>query len=186
MANVLTVVWFVILYVTAQTAIMVWASFMLPNPVERARQRAERKPVLHFFLGALFWAMTLVVITLFVKEGNPGPVQLIGWSLAGPMLAGSVVGGAAFAQLVAERIRSRAPSVGLVPSVVGGALMTALAGLLPIIGWLVFLPITGFISVGAGMLGIFSKREVAKPVEQAVPATASSTIVYAEQSAQQG
>ena len=160
MANVLSVVWFVIGYAVTQTAVMVWVALMLPNPARRARLRIEAGPVKSFFIGAAFWAFTLLLITNMVKEGRPGPVQLIGWLLAGPMLASSVVGGAAFAGIVASRIQERAPSASPIAALVGGGLCTTLAGLLPIIGWVVFLPIISFIAIGSGAMALVSKKEV--------------------------
>jgi hypothetical protein len=164
MANVLTVVWFVIGYVLAQTSIMVWVALMFPAPVGRARQRIERKPVASFFLGVLFWVVTIALAAALLQNSNPGPLKLLGWMFAAPMLVGSVVGGAAFAQLVAARLRGHMTNESPILALVGGALSTTLAGLLPIIGWFVFYPVAGFISVGAGVLGILSKREIASLV----------------------
>jgi hypothetical protein len=160
-ANVLTVVWIVIGYVVTNASLLIWAALMLPNPVERARQRLETKPVASFFLGMLFWAVTAVFSGAMLQNNTPGPVKLLGWLLAGPMLAGSVIGGAAFARLLAGRIQPRTSNGSPIQALVGGALCTTMAALVPVIGWFVFLPLAGFMSIGAGMLGVFSKREVA-------------------------
>jgi hypothetical protein len=193
MANVLTVVWLVIAWVVMQTCIQVWTALMLPNPVERARQRLERKPVASLSLGVLFWGLTLLVGMALVKEGNPGGLQLFGWLVISPMLASSIIGGAAFAELVGSRIRPRMQSGSPMVALVGGALCTTLAGLLPVIGWVVFLPLIGFMSVGAGALGLFNKRRVAEQPERRpaqpeiiVSAVPMAPPVFPEQSAQQG
>jgi hypothetical protein len=170
MANVLSVVWIVIAYVVTQTSIMVWAAWMLPNPVERARQRLVRKPVGSFFLGLLFWSVTMLITSQLIRGDRPGVGQLIGWLLMGPMLAASVLGGAAFAQLIGGRISAQLKNDSPVPALIGGALCTVLAGLLPVIGWFVFLPITGMMAIGAGALGILSKRHVAEQPASAPPA----------------
>ncbi|MFN3923103.1 MAG: hypothetical protein ACK4K6_05535, partial [Pseudarthrobacter sp.] len=168
MANVLTVVWFVIAYVAAQTSLMVWAALMFPDRVKRARERVETRPVASFFKGLLFWGVNLLLaFGIFIKEGNPGQIQLTGWLLLGPMLAGSVLGGAAFAEIVAERIRTRSGSDAVMPSLIGGALFTTLAGLMPVIGWFVFYPLVSLISVGAGFPALFREKKprvVAQPV----------------------
>jgi hypothetical protein len=163
MANVLGVVWLVIGLVVTQTSFLVWAALMLPGPVARARQRLELKPAASFFTGLLIFLGTLIVAINFLRHNNPGPVQLIGWMLAGPMLAGSVVGGAAFAQWVGSRIQAQTKNESPILALIGGALCTALAGLVPVVGWVVFLPVVGFMGIGAGTLGLFSKREVAAP-----------------------
>ena len=155
MANVLTVVWFLIAYVVTNTSILVWAALMLPNPVERARLKLERKPVASFFVGAAVWAVTIVVASALLKEGSAAPLQLLGWMTAGPMLASSVVGGAAFANVLAVRLRPQMKSDSPLLALLGGALCTTLSGLLPVVGWVVFLPLVGFMSVGAGVMGLF-------------------------------
>lgn len=161
MANVLTVVWFVIGCVVFHTAILVWAALMLPNPVERARQRVERRPYPSFFLGLLFFGASLLVGVTMLSAGRHGLVQLLGWIVMGPMLASAVVGAAGFAKLVSSRIRPQMKSEAPLPALVAGSLCVALPGWLPVIGWFVFLPLTGLISVGAGLMAILSKREVA-------------------------
>lgn len=168
MANVLTVVWFVIAYVAAQTSLMVWGALMFPNRVQRARVNVESRPVACFFRGLLFWGINIALAMAFLKEGNPGPLQLMGWLIVGPMLAGSVLGGAAFAEIVAERIRTRSDSAAVMPSLIGGALFTTLGGLMPVIGWFVFFPLVSLISVGAGFPALFRARKPkadARPVE---------------------
>ena len=177
MANVLSVVWIVVAYVVTQTSIMVWTAWMLPNPVERARQRLIGKPIASFFLGILFWTITMVVASQLVRADRPGLGQLVGWFLMGPMLAGSVVGGAAFAQIVRARISTQLKNDSPVAGLIGGALCTVLAGLLPVIGWFVFLPITGMMAIGAGMLALVSKRRVA---EQPAPDPVAPAVSWPE------
>lgn len=189
MANVLTVVWIVIAWVLTQTSIMVWIGLMLPNPVRRARERIERKPVATFFLGALFWGLTILIAGSMLKEGRQGGVQLLGWLTAGPMLAASVIGGAGVAQLVAARIQQQATHLSPLTALTAGAFCTALSGLLPVIGWVVFLPIVGFMSVGAGFLSLVSRREkaVEREMAPAAPAPESGALLgYSGQQPQQG
>ncbi len=166
MANVLTVVWFVIAYVVMNSAMQVWAGLMLPGPVERARERVERKPVACFFWGALILAVTAAVSLNLIAGGRPGPVQLLGWIVAGPMLAGSIVGGAAFSQLLAGRIQARQRTEAPMLALVGGALCTTLASLLPVIGWFVFIPVVGMISIGSGFPALFKRRRGADSRQQ--------------------
>jgi hypothetical protein len=191
MANVLTVVWFVIGFIVFHTALMLWTALMLPNPVERARQRVERKPAASFFIGLLFTVLSLVLATTLLGEGRPGGVQLLGWVLLSPMLISAVVGGAAFARMLGGRIQAQSSrEVGLT-ALVGGAACTALSGWVPLVGWFAFFPLTGLIGMGAGLMGILSKREVAaapepEPAAPPAPAVPVGHPVYAEQFPQQG
>ena len=166
MANVLTVVWLVIAYVVASTSMMVWAALMLPNPVGRAHQRLERHPVASFFLGAGVWALTFLFASALLKEGRHGLLQLMGWLIAIPGLAASVIGGGAWAQLLSERIRPKLKSEAQIPALIGGALCTALSGFVPVIGWIVFFPIVSFMAVGAGVVGLLRRAPKPQPVAQ--------------------
>jgi len=174
MANVLTFVWIVIAYVVTSTSLMVWTALMLPTQVERARQRLETRPGRSFVQGLVFWLVTVFFAVSMIKEGKAAPLQLIGWIFMAPALASSVVGGAAFAQLVAARIRPQMANDAPLPALIGGALCTTLSGLLPIIGWVVFLPIVSFMAVGSGAAGIFGGRRAAK--RQAQPVTVPSPL----------
>lgn len=159
MGVVIGFVWLVIGYVLMQTGIQVWAALMLPNPVERARQRIVHHPYVSLLTGLGFWAVTMLFAANLIKL--PGAASLIGYTLMSPMLASSVIGGAAFTRLVAERIRRAQRNESEITSLIGGALATTVATLLPVIGWFMFLPIVGWIGIGAGLLGIVSRRRVA-------------------------
>ena len=105
MGNVLAVVWTVVGFVVFHTAMLVWAALMLPNPVERARQRVEKQAGRHFFLGAVVAALNVSLGVAFLQGG--GGLQLLGWILMSPVLISAVIGGAAFARLLAARIQER-------------------------------------------------------------------------------
>lgn len=186
MANVLSVVWFVIGSVATLTAIWVWTCLMLPAPVERARRRLERQPVVCFFQGLLFVIVMLLVLTALVyirmrllmavdeslkglsfflgirSRGYFAPVlvQTAGLMMVGPVLAGLTVGSASVVQMLADRMRERRPAGSPLLMLCAGALATALSVFLPLIGWLVFAPVVGLMSVGAGIMGIFSRRRL--------------------------
>lgn len=166
MANVLTFVWIVIAYIVTSTSLMVWTALMLPKPVEAARHRLETRPGRSFVTGLLFWLVTIVVAMSFLKEGRGAHLQLLGWIFMAPALTASVVGGAAFAELVASRIRAQMRTEAPLPALIGGALCTTLSGLLPIIGWVVFFPIVSMMAIGSGAAGILGARRASKQQEQ--------------------
>lgn len=182
MANVLTAVWFVIAYVVTSSALMVWTALMLPNPVERARQRVATRPVASFFVGAGIWVFSALFLAAMLQEGRRAPLQLLGWASVAPMLTASVVGGAGIARLLSQRIRAQMKNDAALPALIGGALCTTLSGLLPVVGWLVFFPVMTFIAVGSGALGILSKRRVAEAVPRPRPFTAPSPVLLPEAS----
>lgn len=158
MGVVIGFVWLVIGYVLMQTSIQVWAAMMLPNPVERARQRIMKKPVGSFFLGLVIGVAVTAIGVNLIKI--PGLGSLIGYTLMAPMFAASTIGGAAFTRILGERIKQHQRNESDIVSLVGGAFLTTAAGLLPVIGWFMFLPLTGFIAIGSGTLALLSKRRV--------------------------
>src|SRR3982750_2005326 len=66
MANVLSVIWFIIGTVVTLASLLVWPALMMPGPVRRARLRLEAKPVASFFLGVLFCAATFSLFLGFM------------------------------------------------------------------------------------------------------------------------
>jgi hypothetical protein len=174
MANVMAVVWLLIGWISAHTAALIWTALMLPGPVERARRRIETRPVVSFFLGLGVAFVTIVVVASMVREGQQGGLQLLGWAMAGPMLAAGVVGGAGLAQILAERIQRRQQNNSAMLALVGGSLCTTLPALLPIIGWFVYFPITFLMAIGAGVNAILSFRKARQPREDYRPPVAVS------------
>jgi hypothetical protein len=158
MGVVIGFVWLVIGYVLMQTSIQVWAALMLPNPVERAQQRIQRRPYASFFIGLAFGVAGAVIASFFLRAA--GPWTLIGYALMAPVFASGVVGGGAFTRILAERIKPHQKNESGITALVGGAFLTTAATLLPVIGWFMFLPLIGFMSIGAGLMGIVSKRRI--------------------------
>lgn len=175
MANVLTVVWFVIALVVTQTSLMVWTALMLPDAVGRARQRIETAAGRTMAAGAAFWILSLLVAVALLRNGRAAPVQLAGWACVAPMLAASVVGGAAFARVLADRMRSAAPGASPLALLVGAAFCLSLCTVVPVIGQVVFLPLVGWTSVGAG-LALFRRAPRTAPVSSVAPSAAPESL----------
>lgn len=166
MANVLTFVWLVIAYIVTSTALMVWTALMLPRPVAAARRRLETRPGRSFGMGLLFWIVTMFFAMSLLKEGRGAHLQFLGWIVMAPGLASSVIGGAAFAELVAARLRPQMRTEAPLPALIGGALCTTLSGLLPLVGWVVFFPVVSLMAIGSGAAGILEARRAAKQKPQ--------------------
>lgn len=178
MGYVLGLVWFVIGYVVSQTAVMVWASLMLPGPVSRAQTQMQGRPWATFFIGAALWGVTFLFVTVVTQA--KGPAQLIGWMMLAPFLASAAIGGGAVAQIVGERLRPLTKSDSEAVSLVGGALCTVLSGLVPLVGWALLFPIVSCISMGAGMVALVKgrKKAVEAPRPAEVPAPPVSEFVW--------
>jgi hypothetical protein len=198
MGVVIGFVWLVIGYVLMQTSIQVWAALMLPNPVERAQQRIVRHPYASFFIGVGCWLASVLIASVFLR--GAGPLSIVGYILMGPMFAASVVGGAGFSRILGGRITRHQRNESEITALIGGAFLTTAGTLLPVIGWFLFLPVVGFISIGSGFMGIVSRRRVAEervvPVPQAayqpaawagfVPQASPAPATWTEAPAEQG
>ncbi len=194
MANVYSIAFTILGVVVAHSCLLVWTAIVLPRPVERARRRIEGRPVLSFIAGLIFCLATaaavggylmirarieprldeglnyLSVHLQFTRTYNDSWIltNLLAWILTIPVLAGFIFGGAGLAQIFA--IRSRAmmrddrPLLGLTY----GAFCTSVAYFLPVVGWFVYLPIVGLISIGAGVCGgMLGSRRADAPIRSA-------------------
>ncbi|MBM3458621.1 MAG: hypothetical protein FJX77_08840 [Armatimonadetes bacterium] len=169
MANVLTVVWFVIGWIISQVGAMVLFALLFPNRVALAQHQLTTRPRASVGIGFLFWAASAFLTVLLLQAGKAAPLQLLGWLCSGPMLISSLLGGAAVARLAAERIRQEAPEASSFACLVGGALCLALAGLVPVLGWFGVLPLFGWASVGAGLTALWPRRRPRVTVQPAAP-----------------
>jgi hypothetical protein len=166
MGMVLGWLWFVIGYILMQSSANVWVALMLPKVVDRARQRIETRPVACFFIGL---PVTLglgipALISFQIPQGF-----FLGFLALTPVFASSLLGGAAIAGILADRIQPLLKSESRIVSLTLGALGTTLCTLLPVVGWFMFLPVLGLMATGAGFLAWVSKREVAREAQPAPP-----------------
>ena len=177
MANVLGVVWTVVGWILTQVGAMLLIGLLFPNPVRRAERRILERPGRSFAAGLLFWVVS-AFLTISLLQAKAAPAQILGWLCAGPMLACSIFGGAALARLAGSRIREEAPHAPRLLCVLGGALCVTLAGLLPVIGWFVILPLSGFTAVGAGLWALApGRRRISLPEFQASGAETGAPVI---------
>ncbi len=159
MGTVIGFVWLVIGTMLTTAALFIAAAVIIPNPVERARQRIEAMPLACFGLG-LFVTLFSMFVFAVLAAARAGGLQLLGWILMVPALAAAGVGGAGLSRIAAARIRGLTRSDSGMASLVSGALSVSVAGWTPIVGWFGFFPVMLFISAGAGIQAILSRREV--------------------------
>ena len=184
MANVYSLVFSVIGIVTMHSCLLVWTAIIVPRPVERARRRLENCPWVSFFVGvgcslfvsAVVGSLMLVrpqsiqwvsngleylsEIFYFTRFYNDAWIitNLILWLPATPLMAAFIVGGAGFAQLFAERSQTALAKERPLLVLSYGACCTSLSYFLPVVGWFVFLPLVGLMSMGAGAQGLWGQR----------------------------
>jgi hypothetical protein len=180
MATVYSVTFAILGLVVMYSSLLVWTALILPAPVGRARARLEARPVACFFAGLGFFLLTVLGYAGFLLLRNPWMVALddslqqaagslqftrfyndafilancAAWPLAAPAMVGWIIGGAAFAQLFANRARALMHDDRPLLALALGAITESFAFFLPPVGWFVFLPIVTLMSIGAGLLAI--------------------------------
>ncbi len=185
MATVYSIAFAVVGIILAHACTLIWAALLLPGPTERARKRLESRPLVCFFIGLVGCLVTIAVMLLYLrfrdvqiqwlsqaldylKDHIHAPrfyndawviVNDVAYLFAAPAMAGLIVGGAAFSMLFAVRARPMMREDRPLAGLAYGAICTSAAYFLPMVGWFVFLPIVGLMSVGAGLWGILSRGD---------------------------
>jgi hypothetical protein len=194
MANVYSIAFSVLGVVLAHCCLLVWTAIVLPLPVDRARRRIENQPVSSFLIGLVCCLITIGLIggfsairdsivpklddmleylsvhlhfTRFYDDAWRLTKNLV-WVLTAPIFAGLIFGGAGFAQLFAVRARALMRDDRPLLALTYGALCTSTSYFLPMVGWFVFAPVVGLISIGAGLCAILS-RPTARGAEPRSP-----------------
>lgn len=135
-------------------------SLLSPGRVERAAGLIRRRPVATLLAGLGAFVGFLVVAALLARVPNP-LVKLLALLvlLTGLTLAAS--GAAGLASLLGRRYRSAIGGDARITDVPRGALLVGAATLLPIVGWLVVLPLEFLLALGAGWLVLLPHGEAA-------------------------
>ena len=132
-------------------------AFLFPGRVALAAQKAERSSVASFFSGL---AMLVVMILGFVLFVSPAPgAKLLGMMIFFGCLMIGVFGVAGLAHLASRRLSPNPDSQAFLKA--AGLLVTA--GMLPLLGWFLFMPAVLIISMGAGITSLVYKAPTLAP-----------------------
>lgn len=139
---------------------LVWLTF--PTTVDRAQQRIAQTPWRCFWLGVgIALAITMPILVLL---NLPGAGQLLGSLLLLLSLTSATIGAAGIAAYLGERIGTRNQGAteqgATIPHrrFLSGATTLELAIAFPIIGWLIALPITLLLALGATTFALLRWR----------------------------
>jgi hypothetical protein len=138
--------------------LLVWTALLFPEPTRRARTALAQQPV-RCGLSGLGTTLLLGIPALLLLQAPHGGAKLAGWMLALPLASILIVGFAAMAQLLGDRMQCLSPSITPLAGLVRGAVTIELAALLPFLGWFLFAPLVGLTLIGAGARGCFSRIE---------------------------
>jgi len=143
--------------VAALAGLVVWTALIFPRPAGRARMALEGRPGRCFVTGLLVAVLIGEPVVALLHAPN-GLLKIAGWAAAFPLLGMLILGLAAMAQLLGDRLQSLSPTVTPLGALVRGVVTLELAALLPVFGWFLFAPLVGITLAGAGALGIAALR----------------------------
>jgi len=187
-ASVSAVTYFVIGFIVIHASLLVWVRVLLPGTVSRARSRLEAAPLRSLFWGTAVFAASILFVCLLLAfrmrgiqyaaellakfssslDVNRLPndayvvTHVLGWMLLAPVMAAWIFGGAAFAEIFAERLGRQVGRDLPIAGFLAGAFCTSAGAFLPFVGWFVFFPLVGLMSIGAGAWALAPLRRPAE------------------------
>ena len=152
MSDMLAIILILVLLGCAYPALLATLRVLFPRPVAFNQARIEQQTWRCFWSGLL--AAVAIALPAVILINLPlGLLKFLGWLLLALGLGLSVFGAAGLAGLMASRMQvsqNREPAE--FGTFVRAAVMIELAAIFPLLGWLVFFPISLLISLGAAML----------------------------------
>ena len=178
--DILAIVSLVVLIVASWIATIVFATYLAPSVVSRARQRLEASPKRCVSSGA-FVAMISAIVGIALASKLSGPWLLLPILIVGSLLIASSIGSAAVVQIITTRFEwsGHADSSNGLIRTVRGATVYCLAGLFPVAGWVIITPLALLATIGAVIGRQKSANAVGTPIfNSPVNASAISTATF--------
>jgi hypothetical protein len=133
-----------------------------PRRVERAAERAAKRPIWSFVIGLpLVVVSVTVMLVLANKAGPPGSIVALILLALGFFYAATGVAG--FATHIGSRLPSPVDDLRPWRATLRGGLVLGLSFLVPLIGLLVVLPVSLMLGTGANTLSFFARRKPLSP-----------------------
>jgi len=161
MADVYTVTLSLIGILISAPALLVALNLLMPNLTRRAQTRLAETPGRSFFLGVPVTAAIALFVAITTSV-NFGPVKAIGFIAALVGMGIGSIGGAGLSRLLGKRLALLARPNSELTNLVRGAVVYELAALVPLVGWFLFIPIAGMMTMGAATFALL--KWLPKPV----------------------
>ena len=155
MADVYIVVFSVIAILISLPALLVVLALLMPGVVSRSAGRLSRTPGKCLVLGIPVAAAFFLWIAI-TSPVNFGPVKATAFAAGLTGLGLGIIGAAGFARHIGQRLGAVSGPKSEITHLVRGALVFELACFFPIVGWFLFLPLAGALSLGAAVFGLLS------------------------------
>ncbi len=137
---------------------------LAPRFVARAHARWRQRPVITVLVGGVLGGLATVIALLLLSLG-PGIARLAGTVVLVSALGVAVSGASGLASLVGEGLASPRDEGREWMRVLKGGVALELAFLLPLVGWLVLLPVALFGGIGAAVQSAIGPLFARRPSE---------------------
>jgi hypothetical protein len=160
LGDILAVLTAIVGFVFSAWAVTMGFIVLFPLKAKRSQEILEVSPWKSVMLGLVLW---LTVGTLgFTLAASPiGLLKIAGLIVLTGVLAITVVGVSGLTTMVGQRIRSMDEKLSEYQAVSRGTLIAVVAGLLPLVGWFVLIPIVLAAGMGAGTRAVFARKAAA-------------------------
>lgn len=142
---------------------------LFPASVERARARLDETPWRCFWLGGAVLAAFIIPVLILLALPF-GPAKFLGYLLIASVLGVSSIGAAGLASRMGGTLTKASPGLSSAAGFVRGAVALELAAAMPLVGWLVFMPLAIVLSLGASAFAILNWNAKRAPAHEPVSA----------------
>jgi hypothetical protein len=169
MADTVAIALSIIGFLLSLQGLWLVSAALWPRRVRLAAGRCEVNAIRSFFVGVVVTTIMVVVTTIAGKAmGAVG--QVIAWAIVSLYTVYANVGVAGLATHVGRRLPSPADERMPWRATIRGGVALELMFLIPIVGWVVLLPISIIIGSGAATLTFFGRTSRAAEVAPPLPA----------------
>lgn len=157
-------------FVIALPALWLLARGLWPEAVARHREVASRGLLKCFLLGLLPLVGSIVLIIVLSKIPKMGALAVL---TGGIIVAWGFIGAGGIAALIGERLWPEAPPWKQTKQ---GGLALVLCALLPVVGWVVLLPLIAILGWGIALRASFMKAPLPASATSAMPVAETASV----------
>ncbi len=133
----------------AAWALLLGMALLFNRRANLAQQNFEASPWRVLATGAVLALLGVGGAIVLLNQPN-GILKLVGWALLLATLALAALGAGGLILLLAESVQRAQPGMSHFHALLRGAGLLVAAGLVPLLGWLLVVPLTILVSTGAG------------------------------------
>ena len=162
MANVFMVLFPVLGTLMAMVCCWLLFEALSPTMIGRARERYRQRPMRTFFLGCAI-AVPVFFVGIALANAPGGGAKLLGITVLVLLITTGLAGSTGLARHIGCNLGSACDEAQPWRRVYRGAVILAIAFLMPMVGWFLILPVTLLSGVGAAALSIRTPKPKAEP-----------------------